>query len=876
MPRVTCAGLEHLRQATALEHLSLDGTGVDDRIWPLIARWPKLERLSLADCRIVDPPPDPLRPLPSLKSLVVSFTNMTDAGLLTIAGRCPNLLELGIAQNEKQNLRSLAPLRGFPRLTTVFCSSDQLTQEGVDVLAANTRIDELRVFGPWDDSMFERLAPLRGQLKRFAVQASGLLATAPTSRAYERLAKFSGLADVSLQGEQGSPCDADLDVLARLPRLKTLALAFPETPSDAKSSAAVRRYTPAGIEALRKARPDVRLLIDGNEYAADPEAVAAAGKNIDRRVAEHVLALGGTMQLLYRPHGRYAAQIGDLPSDSFKIANISLPNAQLLHGEHIALIGQLRHPRSLDLTGTPLLNGDLEHIGKLETLRWLRISSTKVTDEGLVALKPLERLTYLNLEGIKVTARGMEAIGELSHLEELLLGNASVSDDGLAQLHGLKRLRSLNLANARITDAGLKHLAGLTDLENLDLTGTRINGSGLGHLATLPRLDTLILTNSAVKDEHVKELPSLAALHEVALAGTRLTDAAVDALSQVKALANIDLGGTLVTEEGRERLGGALTTSNLNRQHVDATRAAATWMLESGGKVNYVKRVAELPAAPFEIFNVNFAWLKTTDDAAIVHLAGLSNLRDLNISGVTITGQVRLLQGAPRLRFLATSNNQQLTDDWFDALAGCALLRVLSLDGTNVSAANFAKLRELLLVNVTLGGATDQILAVLPKARLTHLACGLTPGVSDVGLEHLREATEIELLDLYSNYSVTDAGLQGLKGLRQLRHLNLAGTRLFGEGLEHLSEQKQLELLGLGGTRVDDEHLAALSQLDRLCSLGLAGTEITDAGLEHLKTLDDLDVLYLQQTQVTERGVARLQAALPHCRIVSNFAPETP
>ena len=65
--------------------------------------------------------------------------------------------------------------------------------------------------------------------------------------------------------------------------------------------------------------------------------------------------------------------------------------------------------------------------------------------------------------------------------------------------------------------------------------------------------------------------------------------------------------------------------------------------------------------------------------------------------------------------------------------------------------------------------------------------------------------------------------------------------------------------------------LSALAGLDGLCWLGLNDTQIGDDSLRHLTGLSDLDHLDLRGTAVTAEGIARLQQALPGCRIVTDF-----
>ena len=58
--------------------------------------------------------------------------------------------------------------------------------------------------------------------------------------------------------------------------------------------------------------------------------------------------------------------------------------------------------------------------------------------------------------------------------------------------------------------------------------------------------------------------------------------------------------------------------------------------------------------------------------------------------------------------------------------------------------------------------------------------------------------------------------------------------------------------------------------LTTLNRLNLSQNPITDAGLVHLRGLTELRELNVQLTQVTDAGVAKLQKALPKCKITTN------
>ena len=64
-----------------------------------------------------------------------------------------------------------------------------------------------------------------------------------------------------------------------------------------------------------------------------------------------------------------------------------------------------------------------------------------------------------------------------------------------------------------------------------------------------------------------------------------------------------------------------------------------------------------------------------------------------------------------------------------------------------------------------------------------------------------------------------------------------------------------------------------ICQLKHLARLSLSGTKITDAGLDTLAKIATLENLDLGGTKVTAAGVAKLQAALPKCKISGAPAP---
>ena len=162
--------------------------------------------------------------------------------------------------------------------------------------------------------------------------------------------------------------------------------------------------------------------------------------------------------------------------------------------------------------------------------------------------------------------------------------------------------------------------------------------------------------------------------------------------------------------------------------------------------------------------------------------------------------------------------------------------------------------------------------------------------ITDAGLEHLKELTELKELFL-NNTDITDAGLVHLKGLTKLQGLGftrtnvtdaalvhvesltnlerlwLTDTRITDAGLVHLKGLTNLQGLNLSNTKVSDAGLVHLKAMTSLQGVGLWDTKVTDAGLVHLEGLEKLEALGLKNTQVSDAAVKKFQQTLPNCKV---------
>jgi F-box/leucine-rich repeat protein 14 len=141
----------------------------------------------------------------------------------------------------------------------------------------------------------------------------------------------------------------------------------------------------------------------------------------------------------------------------------------------------------------------------------------------------------------------------------------------------------------------------------------------------------------------------------------------------------------------------------------------------------------------------------------------------------------------------------------------------------------------------------------------------------DTALPELCELRTLRSVCL-NHLGLTDNQLRRVCALG-VKHLHFCDCSITAARLKIVARARGLEGLGLTDTAIidstiTDEGLAELKGLRDLKYLHLDGAALTDAGLHHFEGMKKLRQLDLGCCRnVTDAGVARLQKALPQCRI---------
>ena len=133
--------------------------------------------------------------------------------------------------------------------------------------------------------------------------------------------------------------------------------------------------------------------------------------------------------------------------------------------------------------------------------------------------------------------------------------------------------------------------------------------------------------------------------------------------------------------------------------------------------------------------------------------------------------------------------------------------------------------------------------------------------ISDNGLAHLSNLSNLKVLDISQLDKITDSGLVNIGIMDNLTHLYLCPNyQISGSGLTHLKNLSNLSFLAIGGEGLNDSGISHLKQMKNLLKLLISSKKISASSLSNLKYLYKLTHLDLSGvSRMSDSGLAHLK-----------------
>ena len=390
--------------------------------------------------------------------------------------------------------------------------------------------------------------------------------------------------------------------------------------------------------------------------------------------------------------------------------------------------------------------------------------------------------------------------------------------------------------------------------------GSRTTLDTLKHLPEVPFAHLIDLSQVEFQDGWLADLPGARGLRAVCInSNPTLTDTWVEWLVGLKRLERFYLFDCKkVTDAGVRALARSETLRAVRLGQMKISEEALRVLIHS-------PRLEDL----------SLDWCEGVTDSLLKEVAGLNDLRSLNLFGCEkiSSGGVQHLAVLRRLQTLSVGLTK-VGDEGMKAVARMESLETLQLYFTPITDAGVAELGRLQrLRHIDLSrcnAISDRGVEELAKHQeLRSVELNGCSKVTDTGLKTLGQLRELREVNLGACRLVTDVGLREINGLPELRYVYLDGVKVTDAGVRaFLTKHTDLEWLGLSDTAITDGTVKELADFKKLRGLGISGCGgVTDESVSVLAKMKQLEYLDAMHSSITPEGDLTLRNSLPKCAI---------
>ncbi|HET6422453.1 MAG TPA: hypothetical protein VFG20_02145 [Planctomycetaceae bacterium] len=269
-----------------------------------------------------------------------------------------------------------------------------------------------------------------------------------------------------------------------------------------------------------------------------------------------------------------------------KINEINLNGSRVTNGglQHLTKLPNLR---SLDVRNSPVDKDGAQAIAALTSLESLKFDGGEMTDEAIQALNPLTQLKYLELNNVRLSPGGWAQLANHPQLESLYISSCNLNDATMELIGEITSLKTLYIDSVPITDQGLRHLKGLDNLQQMHLGGTGVTGIAFVEIFKakgLKSLEELNMGRTPLNERGAMAIKNMTQLQRLVLDGL-VTMRDQHFVPMVKPLKNLQA----IKIVGCKGLTGQAFTAFVGNEKIEVINASGCDGINDSGLVHLVK-----------------------------------------------------------------------------------------------------------------------------------------------------------------------------------------------------------------------------------------------------------------------------------------------
>lgn len=161
-------------------------------------------------------------------------------------------------------------------------------------------------------------------------------------------------------------------------------------------------------------------------FAKHPDA------ELNRRVIEKVLGVGGELEILDRSGRTRLIDLADVPDHPFYITEVKVVAKRPFTDDDVELLVGLPRLEAVYVSYTDITDRALAALARIPTIQGIGCGANDITDAGLEHLTGLKRLGYLDVNTSKrITDRVFEHIDRMENLRQLHVAWTSVTPEAV-------------------------------------------------------------------------------------------------------------------------------------------------------------------------------------------------------------------------------------------------------------------------------------------------------------------------------------------------------------------------------------------------------------------------------------------------------------